>query len=671
MRKDAVGIFWDDTPPPKPPPKEKPKRHPPARTWEADDYLPGLHEALSFPVAQFNNEDLFMAYLKQEVLAFDIECYVNFFQIAFKSATSGKVIDFCMCPGFALDTDRIWWIVQNFTIVGFNSHNYDMIMLALALAGKDCATLKEASNAIIMGKERPQDILRRNKVKHIRDHVDHIDLIEVAPLAGSLKIYAGRLHAPRMQDLPFAHYKSLSGPQMAIVRWYCINDLTSTLFLYNALAEQLKLRVTLSRENGIDLRSKSDAQIAEAVISEHIERLNGTRPRQPDIPIGTVYRYQVPSFLRYATPTMQWVLERVRNAMFIVGMDGRVGMPGELDELVIPIADAKYRMGIGGLHSSETTVSHLASDDWDLCEIDVESYYPRIILNQKLYPQHLGPNFLRVYEEIVNRRLQAKHTGDKVTSDSLKITINGSFGKLGSKYSVLYAPDLLIQVTVTGQLCLLMLIERLEMAGITVVSANTDGIAIKCHASRRHLMRGIVTQWEQDTDFKTEETPYRAIYCRDVNNYIAVKRDGTTKQKGVFANPWATEKSKDERLKKNPTSQICMDAVTALLVKGTPIERTIRECIDVTKFVNVRNVKGGAVKNGEYLGKAIRWYYATGEDGEIIYASNGNKVPRSDGARPIMDLPSSVPADIDFAVYEAHTVRILQEIAYLDECKAM
>ena len=46
----------------------------------------------------------------------------------------------------------------------------------------------------------------------------------------------------------------------------------------------------------------------------------------------------------------------------------------------------------------------------------------------------------------------AKRTGDKVTNEAMKIMINGSFGKFGSKWSVLYSPDLLIQTTVTGQL---------------------------------------------------------------------------------------------------------------------------------------------------------------------------------------------------------------------------
>lgn len=665
MRNDAVGLWWNDTPPPKPPKAEAVKRTPPECTWERDDYLPGLAEALAFAVAQFTPQELFAAHLNRERLVFDVECYVNFFQVAFKSLDSGKVIDFVMTDGFALDVAGLNWVMTNFLIVGFNSMAYDITMVALALAGKTCAQLKDASDEMIMGEERPQDVLKRAKVKGIRDDVNHIDLIEVAPLRGSLKIYAGRLHAPRMQDLPFPPYKHLSGAQMAIVRWYCINDLVSTAVLAGALHEQIKLRETLSRESGIDLRSRSDAQIAEAVISQEIHRLSGVRPAPPKIEVGTVYRYRVPHFLRYSSPAMQWALEQVRAALFVVGMDGRVGMPPELAELKLEIAGGVYRMGIGGLHSSEQCIAHIPTADEELFDRDVESYYPRIILNQELYPSHLGVNFLKVYDQIVRRRLDAKHRGDKVAADSLKITINGSFGKLGSQYSVLYAPDLLIQVTVTGQLALLMLIERLEMAGVPVVSANTDGIAIKCHKARRDTMLAVIAQWEKDTAFKTEETKYRALYSRDVNNYIAIKTDGSTKAKGVFSNPWATEKNKDERLKKNPTNQICMDAVAALLIAGKPVRDTITQCKDVTKFVSVRSVKGGAVQDGVFLGKSIRWYYATGERGEMVYASNGNKVPRSDGAKPAMDLPTSMPDDVDFEWYVAETEKILASIGYL------
>lgn len=652
-RADMAGFFWDDTPPPKPPKAEKPKCVAPARTWEDPSYLPGLEEAQRFDVPLFTDRELCLAAIAHERMVFDIECYANYFLIAFRSEVSGKVTYLERLNGGVLDTAKLHWILHNFTLISFNGMSYDATIAALALAGKGNDELKYASNQIIVEQKRPSDLLRAAKVKPLR--IDHIDLIEVAPLRASLKIYGGRLHAQKMQDLPFHPETWLSDAQACIVRFYCVNDLVNTSLLSGALSKQIALRETMSAEYKLDLRSRSDAQIAESVISEELERLSGHRIERPVIEVGTVYRYNVPSFIRYESPLMQWALGIVARAAFVVSEEGNVGMPPELKELKLHIAGGVYRMGIGGLHSSETSTAHFADAETDLVDRDVTSYYPQIILNQGLYPHHLGTPFLKVYQALVDRRLHAKRTGNKVVADSLKITINGSFGKLGSKYSVLYSPDLLIQVTVTGQLALLMLIERLELRGITVVSANTDGIVIKYHKSRKAEFEAIVAQWERDTAFETEETVYRAVYSRDVNNYVAVKPDGEAKTKGAFALAG---------LQKNPTNQVCVDAVLELLTKGTPLTTTILSCTDIRKFCNVRTVKGGAVKDGQYLGKSIRWYYKAGETGTIIYADSGKQVPRSTGAQPLMELPAQFPADVDFEWYMREAESILVDIGY-------
>lgn len=239
-------------------------------------------------------------------------------------------------------------------------------------------------------------------------------------------------------------------------------------------------------------------------------------------------------------------------------------------------------------------------------------------------------------------------------TDSKKLTINGSFGKFGSPYSRLYSPDLLIQTTVTGQLALLMLIESLEAYGIQVVSANTDGIVIKCPRKDLQKLEHLVKRWEQATGFDTEETPYRALYSRDVNNYVAIKPDGSVKLKGAYA---------PAGLMKNPTGQIVIDAVVAYLTNGTPLADTIRACSDITRFATIRSVKGGAVdQQGNYLGKAVRWYYSTEVTGPVRYKVNGYTVARSDGARPMMDLPEAFPSDVDFDWYEREAMSVLSDI---------
>jgi hypothetical protein len=50
----------------------------------------------------------------------------------------------------------------------------------------------------------------------------------------------------------------------------------------------------------------------------------------------------------------------------------------------IVINGTEYTMGMGGLHSVEKSVSYYSDDNHILKDVDVESYYPRIILNLKL-----------------------------------------------------------------------------------------------------------------------------------------------------------------------------------------------------------------------------------------------------------------------------------------------
>ena len=317
---------------------------------------------------------------------------------------------------------------------------------------------------------------------------------------------------------------------------------------------------------------------------------------------------------------------------------------------------------MGGLHSNEEKRSVYESIDNFICDIDVTSYYPRIILNLGLFPHHLGEKFLKILDDIVTRRIKAKREGNRVVNESLKIVINGSFGKFGSKWSRLYSPELLIQTTITGQLSLLMLIEYLESIGIEVVSGNTDGIVVKCKRSKKSDLEKAVKVWENHTGFNMEYNFYKGVFSRDVNSYVAIDKEGNAKAKGFYGGSVTKRK-----LWKNPENIICNEALQNFLCEGTPIDHTIDECKDIRKFLTVRTVRGGAVKDGEYLGKAIRWYYKKNEYGTINYKDGGNKVPKSDGAWPCMDLPETFPNDIDIDWYVNRANEMLYEVGYFKE----
>jgi hypothetical protein len=578
----------------------------------------------------------------------DIECYANYFLIAIKSVANGKIATFERSDWEDFDVEQLKSLLSKYTIITFNGNRYDLLLLKGSIAGFDSQKLKALSDDIIANDLRAWDAESKYNLPKCM-YIDHIDLIEVAPGKASLKIYGGRLHSKRMQDLPIEPNATIKQNERDLLSSYCINDLDTTIDLYGRLSEQIDLREQMGKEYGLELRSKSDAQIAESVIKKQIEAIRGEKVYRPSLAKDFSFNYVPPLFIAPKHPALRYALEAFKTEPFTLDEKGDVAEPSVIGKLRIQIGKSVYQLGIGGIHSCEKKVHYIADSNHIIVDRDVTSYYPSVILNQKLYPDHIGPDFLTVYRSLVEKRIKAKREGNKVINEALKVTINGSFGKFGSRWSALYGPNLLIQTTVTGQLSLLMLIEALEEQSISVVSANTDGIIIYCQKRNQAAMETIVARWERTTGFSTEETDYTALYSRDINNYIALKRNGGYKVKGVYA---------DENLSKNPTTQICTQAVVDYLQLDLPIETTIRECTDIRKFISVRAVTGGAVKNNEYLGKAVRWYYAKNEQGAINYKKSGNKVPITDGAKPLMILPDSLPNDIDHGWYikKAHAM---------------
>jgi hypothetical protein len=588
------------------------------------------------------------------MLIIDTEIYSDYFLVSALNIETGKITHIEAFDGQPIDKARLHKLMKRVTM-SFNGNHFDLPLLAAALNNYSVAQIKKLADTIIKSNESIWRVLKAYELR-VPDSWDHIDLIEVAPGQSSLKIYGGRLNAPKMQDLPIEPDASISPEQRQIVREYCENDLHTTHLLYKSLKAQIDLRADMGAQYGMDFRSLSDAQIAEKLITHELKKLTGKDYRKPEIKDGYTFRYRDPKIIKFQSPYLTGVFKRIMAENWQLGPNGSVQMPMWLKESRIQIGQAEYQMGIGGLHSCEQRQCVKADGGMVLADYDVASYYPSIIMQQQLAPGAFGKPFLTLYQSLINRRLAAKRSGDKVTADTLKITLNGSFGKFGSKYSTLYAPELLIQTTITGQLALLMLIERLEAAGVRVVSANTDGIVVYHSETQFDAVDEITFDWMLDTSYQLERTAYSVIASRDVNNYVAVRTDGKIKGKGIFA---------PASLAKNPDGQIIYTAVAQHIAKGTPIEDTIHGCTDLAQFVTIRRVQGGAVWRHERLGKAVRFYHSTAvpPDECIHYATNSNRVPNSGGARPAMEL-GGFPNDVNHAVYIKAAQELLQEVGH-------
>src|SRR6478735_6898639 len=143
--------------------------------------------------------------------------------------------------------------------------------------------------------------------------------------------------------------------------------------------------------------------------------------------------------------------------------------------------------------------------------------------------------------------------------------------------------------TIGNQFEILMLVEELELHGIKVVSANTDGILCLYDLDLEDTYIRICEEWERKVGNtievgntvmgKLEFTDFKAIYQENVNCYVAVKADGKAKVKGRLL--------KDGKMNKNNSKDIGRverDAIVAYFHKGIPIEETIRKCTNIMDF---------------------------------------------------------------------------------------
>ena len=658
---------------------------------------------------------------KRPIALYDTECYPNYWLLKF-GVRGGVCYSFRLHAGQSfglIEAARIRLLFEAYCAVSFNGIYYDVPMIGAALNGFTPEQLKWLNDRIIVEKAKLWELgLPEWKP------TDHIDIMETAPGAGSQNQYAGRIHYKTMQDLPYDVGHHLAPHEIADVDLKCENDLGKLGALFDALQPELRMREMLGARYGIDLRSKSDAQVAEAVLKRRCEQALGYAVYKPKIDPNLAFRYKVPPFIGFTLPQLQRAFMLVQESVFRLDHKDTVAMPAQLEGLEVVIGQTTYKMGIGGLHSQEKKLVAVSDATHQIRMPDVASYYPNLMINSGEYPPALGPQFVIEFTGIKNERLvnkalvkTLKGKGDtksatyedaKTGDGGGKIMINGTFGKTGSPYSILCAYTMLIQTTITGQLSLLMLIEWHFLAGIPVISANTDGIVIMCPRDKLHISEHLIREWEKRTGLEMETDDYVAIYARDVNNYFAIKTADDVKRKGEYAKGGLVEK-------KNPDVEICSDAVADFLAKGVPIEYTIAACRDIRKFVTIQKVASGGVKmwgegprkgalvremiatletNGwrkdgrkwrkddhvtdpttayqscfapqrpEYLGKVVRWYYGTRAPGPIVYASNGNTVSLSYGAQPCMTLPDAFPDDIDYAWYIRKAENILHDIGY-------
>ena len=142
-----------------------------------------------------------------------------------------------------------------------------------------------------------------------------------------------------------------------------------------------------------------------------------------------------------------------------------------------------------------------------------------------------------------------------------------------------------MQVTINGQLMVMMVIEALELAGIHVISANTDGIIVKLYKDKEEQFKKITDGWCEFNKMTADSERYKLFITRDINNYLNVQSDDTIEFKGAL-----DPKQYLKDLKKGYDAPVVAIAVFEYLVNNVPVMDTLRNHKDILDFCKTQNV---------------------------------------------------------------------------------
>jgi hypothetical protein len=204
---------------------------------------------------------------------------------------------------------------------------------------------------------------------------------------------------------------------------------------------------------------------------------------------------------------------------------------------------------------------------------------------------------------------------------ALKLAVNSVYGKSSDMQSWIYDRQLTMFTTITGELSLLMLIEAYELAGIHVISANTDGVTIMVTKDLVDKMHELNAWWMNITQYELERTDYQKIIFSTVNDYIAIKTDGEIKKKGDFLT--------DFELHKNKSARVVPIALELYYVHDIPVADTIRNHTNIYDFCLRQKAtkdfhfEGHSKEHKKIYNKLIRYYVSnTGE--KLLKVKNEN-----------------------------------------------
>ena len=429
--------------------------------------------------------------------------------------------------------------------VMYNGRNYDQYIIKSILLGFNP---KEGNDWIIVKDRKGWEFSSLfNKIP--------LNLFDVMPNPPvSLKTLEGfmgkNIHET---SVPFDIDRKLTEKEIQETIGYCRDDVYNTIDVFIRRKNEFDSQMQLVKTFNLPLSylGKTQAQLAATILQASRKKLND-----------------------------EWAIRLPENVQ--LGKYQAVGdwflNPANHDydkKLEIEICGLLHTAAWGGIHAGRKKSYVECREDEVLLDVDVDQLYPNLMIHYNLLSR--GVTEPQLFQNVLDTSLRLKKEGKKAEREPYKRICNITYGATGDKFNKMYDPLHRNLVCVFGQVFIIDLLDKVEDL-IELYNSNTDGIFVKLKRKDLDEFKSRVHEWEERTHLHMSYDEFYKMYTKDVNNYVAVRSDGSYHSKGAYVK---------ELNDLDYDLPIVNEAVKNYLLFGISPEQTIFGCNEIRKFQKI------------------------------------------------------------------------------------
>lgn len=483
-------------------------------------------------------------------------------------------------------------IQRNFCFVGYNNIAFDAQIIEFILQKERTAEEIYAESQRVI--EIPTETKFLQLIPEWKLSFKNIDIFKIKGFdsrakATSLKFLEFNLRMASIEEMPLPHDIEYTEEQEKDLEEYCKYDVFATIHCFNELdiESEVNVRMTTGENFNVNILNAAEPRMAKTIFLKELSRVLGKskdelkQDKEKYLSSFTTFNVNIPEYIKYEGKELNIMLDYFRNLKI-----NRYNTKNVIDK-EIRNGNVTAYLGSGGLHSSVKPQIIIPDENEEIIDIDWVSFYPFLKIRNGFYPKYLTEKYLEVYYNFYLER--KKHKKGTPLNYAMKILLNSSFGLMNEENSPIYDPIAFMNVTITGQLTLLMFTEMIlkRCPKTFIISQNTDGILLKIKKEDKENILELCKEIVEITKIDTEIEYYKKVIVQDVNNYISINVNGSIKRKGIF-------EVRDDIYKtglwnKNTSFNIIPLALQAYFVEKKDIRQFIKSHTNIYDFL-------GAVK---------------------------------------------------------------------------